>query len=120
MWAARGYSVGVTGVRTHALYLAEAKLAMSPFDDAVRLAGVLELGTPSRMTAARFVGGAKPYLVGEPVAGGDLRPRACGPDTQRRPADRVSLAPGLVVATGHGMLGVTLAPATAMRVASLL
>jgi glycine/D-amino acid oxidase-like deaminating enzyme len=30
------------------------------------------------------------------------------------------LEPGLVLAAGHGMLGVTLAPATATRVASLL
>jgi D-amino-acid dehydrogenase len=117
---ARGYSVEVSGVRpTHALYLAEAKLALSPFDDVVRLAGVLELGTPSRMTAARLVGGAKPYLAGEPVAQGDLW-SGLRPATPTGVPLVERLAPGLVVATGHGMLGVTLAPATAMRVASLL
>ena len=104
---------------THALYLAEAKLALSPFDDVVRLAGVLELGTPSRMTAARLVGGAKPYLAGEPVAQGDLW-SGLRPATPSGVPLVERLAPGLVVATGHGMLGVTLAPATAMRVASLL
>ncbi len=117
---AGGYSVEVTGVRpSHALYLADARLALSAFDDGVRLAGVLELGAPSGMTAARLVGGAAPYLTGAPAVAGDLwsglRPATPNgvPVVERR-------APGLVVATGHGMLGVTLAPATAVRVAALL
>jgi D-amino-acid dehydrogenase len=117
---ARGYSVAVEGVRpAHALYLAEAKLAMSPFDDGVRLAGVLELGRPSGMTPARLVGGAAPYLAGEPVPRGELW-SGLRPATPSGVPVIERLAPGLVVAAGHGMLGVTLAPATAVRVASLL
>ena len=44
---ARGYSVTVAGRGTpprHALYLAEAKLGLSPFVGGVRVAGVFELG----------------------------------------------------------------------------
>src|SRR5207248_3100228 len=115
-----GYSVEVTGVRpSHALYLAEAKLALSPFDDGVRLAGVLELGVPSGMTAARLVSGVAPYLVGKPVARGELW-SGLRPATPNGLPVVERLRPGLVVATGHGMLGVTLAPATAARVAWLL
>jgi D-amino-acid dehydrogenase len=117
---ARGYSVEVDGVRpAHALYLVEARLALSPFDGAVRLAGVLELGAPSGMTAARLVGGAAPYLVRPPVARGELW-SGLRPATPSGVPVIERLEPGLVVAAGHGMLGVTLAPATAVRVASLL
>src|SRR5207253_1712261 len=44
---ARGYSVTIEGRGTpprHALYLAEAKLGLSPFAGGVRIAGVFELG----------------------------------------------------------------------------
>jgi D-amino-acid dehydrogenase len=121
---ARGYSVEVTGVRpVHALYLAEAKLALSPFDQMVRLAGVLELGTsestPSRMTAARLAGGAAPYLAAAPIARGELW-SGLRPSTPNGVPLVERLRSGLIVATGHGMLGVTLAPATAARVASLI
>jgi D-amino-acid dehydrogenase len=117
---ARGYSVGLEGVRpTHALYLAEAKLALSPFNGGVRLAGVLELGAPSRMTAARLAGGAAPYLSHKPAARGELW-SGLRPATPNGVPLIIRLQPGLVVAAGHGMLGVTLAPATAARVAALL
>ena len=117
---ARGYSVEVQGVRPlRALYLAEARLAVSPFDDGVRLAGVLELGGPSGMTPARLVGGAVPYLAHAPAVRGELWSGLRPATPNGRPLIE-RLEPGLVVAAGHGMLGVTLAPATAMRVASLL
>jgi D-amino-acid dehydrogenase len=76
---AGGYSTTVAGTGTppkHALYLAEAKLAVSPYADGVRIGGVLELGARSA----------------KPAAG----------------------------TTGHGMLGVTLAPATAAALARLV
>ena len=117
---ARGYSVAVDGIRpSHALYLAEAKLALSPFDEGTRLAGVLELGAPRRMTAARLVRGAAPYLAAEPVSRGELW-SGLRPATPNGVPRIERLRPGLVVAAGHAMLGVTLAPATAARVAALL
>jgi D-amino-acid dehydrogenase len=117
---ARGYSVEVTGVRpAHALYLADARLAVSPFDSGVRLAGVLELGARSGMTAARLIGGAMPYLASAPVVAGELW-SGMRPATPNGVPVVERLRPGLVVAAGHGMLGVTLAPATAVRIASLI
>ncbi|HUA49446.1 MAG TPA: FAD-dependent oxidoreductase, partial [Solirubrobacteraceae bacterium] len=68
---ARGYSVTITGRGApprHALYLAEAKLGLSPFDGGVRVAGVFELGAStehiSPVVGERLLGAARPYLKG--------------------------------------------------------
>jgi D-amino-acid dehydrogenase len=122
---ARGYSVDVTGAGTppaHALYLAEARIGISPFDDTVRVAGVFEIGTrkPRPDAGARLLAAAAPYLEGwRPTGGGeawsDLRPAT---------GDGLPLigevATDLYVAAGHTMLGVTLAPATAALLAPLV
>jgi D-amino-acid dehydrogenase len=128
---ARGYSVTLAGRGTpprHALYLAEAKLGLSPFDGGVRIAGVFELGARDARTAPgageRLLGAARPYLAG-------WRPDADGPVEAwagLRPATPdglplIGALPGLervYLATGHGMLGVTLAPATADLLAPLV
>ena len=128
---ARGYSVTVTGQGAppvHALYLAEAKLGLSPYDSGVRVAGVFELGaraaTAPKRARAKLIDAARPYLAGwrpdgepAPVVWAGLRPTTAdglpligavpGPD-------------GLFVAAGHAMLGVTLAPATAAVLAPLV
>ena len=128
---ARGYSVTIAGNGTpprHALYLAEAKIGMSPFSDGVRLAGVFELGA-ARAEAPpgageRLLAAARPYLSA-------WRPDADGPVVTwagLRPATADGLPligalpghPGLFVASGHGMLGITLAPATAALLAPLV
>jgi D-amino-acid dehydrogenase len=122
---ARGYSVDVTGTGTppvHALYLAEARIGISPFNDTVRVAGVFEIGTrrPRPGAGARLLAAAAPYLKGwRPTGAGetwsDLRPAS---------ADGLPLigevATDLYVAAGHTMLGVTLAPATAALLAPLV
>jgi D-amino-acid dehydrogenase len=128
---ARGYSVTVPGrgePPRHALYLAEAKLGLSPFAGGVRIAGVFELG--ARRAAAppdagdRLLAAARPYLAGwEPESDGPARAWA-----GLRPATPDGLPligalpglDGLFLATGHGMLGVTLAPATAELLAPLV
>ena len=128
---ARGYSVTVAGDGTppaHALYLAEAKLALSTFATGVRVAGVLELGARDAKApagaGARLLAAAEPYLDG-------WRPRAdSGTRTWAglRPASADGLPligavpgrPGLYVATGHTMSGVALAPATAAALAPLI
>jgi D-amino-acid dehydrogenase len=128
---ARGYSVTVTGLGTpprHALYLAEAKLGLSPYDGGVRIAGVFELGAriaeaPAR-AGKRLLAAARPYLAGwqpdasEPVqAWAGLRPST----SDGLPLiGQVPGHDGLFLATGHGMLGVTLAPATAAFLAPLV
>jgi D-amino-acid dehydrogenase len=128
---ARGYSVTLTGRGTpprHALYLAEAKLGLSPFAGGVRIAGVFELGARSADAAPgvgeRLLAAARPYL-------GGWQPDADGPVSAwagLRPATPDGLPligalpglDGLYLAAGHGMLGVTLAPATAALLAPLV
>jgi D-amino-acid dehydrogenase len=115
---ARGYSVDTTGsgnAPRHPLYLAEAKLAVSPFAETVRIAGVLELGgspgRPDLLASARpYLGGWQPVAASETWSG--LRPVTPSGLPRIGP-----VAPGLYVATGHGMLGVTLAAATARKLA---
>jgi D-amino-acid dehydrogenase len=131
MVGARGYSVTLAGRGTpprHALYLAEAKLGLSPFDGGVRVAGVFELGArsadPTPGVGERLLAAARPYLAG-------WRPDPEGPVEAwagLRPATPDGLpmigplrgADGVFLATGHGMLGVTLAPATADLLAPLV
>jgi D-amino-acid dehydrogenase len=131
MQPARGYSVTIGGRGTpprHALYLAEARIGLSPYEQGVRVAGVFELGA-SRAEAPAGAGeallaAARPYLSGwrpecdEPVVTwAGLRPAT--PDGLPL-IGAVPSQPGLFVATGHGMLGVTLAPATAALLAPLV
>ncbi len=119
--AARGYSFtlpGDLGLR-HALYLVEAKIACTPFGDATRAAGMLDLAGLDASTPRRRAEGLRlavsRYLPGwswdaSPAAWAGLRPLA--PDG----LPIIGAVPGrdgLFVATGHGMLGITLAPATA-------
>jgi D-amino-acid dehydrogenase len=131
MQPARGYSVTIAGSGTpprHALYLAEARLGLSPYEDGVRIAGVFELGAarPEAPAGAgeRLLAAARPYLSG-------WRPEPNGPVSTwagLRPATADGLPligelpdrPGVYVAAGHGMLGVTLAPATAALLAPLV
>jgi D-amino-acid dehydrogenase len=101
------------------LYLLESKVGVSPYDGAVRLAGTLELGSrdlaiDERRVRALDVAGER-YLRGwrsnpQRASWAGMRPLL--PDGM--PA--IGAVPGhdgLHVATGHAMLGVTLAPATA-------
>jgi D-amino-acid dehydrogenase len=128
---ARGFSVTIRGAGTpprHALYLAEARLGLSPYESGVRVAGVFELGASGTEAPARvgekLLAAARPYLSGwrpepdEPLSTwAGLRPAT---------ADGLPLIgevpgrPGVYVAAGHGMLGVTLAPATAALLAPLV
>jgi D-amino-acid dehydrogenase len=128
---ARGYSVTVAGGGTrpmHALYLAEAKVGISSYDDAVRIAGVFELGSASddvdHGKLRAMVSRVDPYFErwrpseDEPLlewAG--LRPMTADGLPLVGPAPAL---PNVYVATGHGMLGVTLAPATAALLAPLV
>ncbi len=131
LMGARGYSVTVAGRGTpprHALYLAEAKLGLSPFRDGVRVAGVFELGASnedvSPAVGKRLLAAARPYLAGwQPDPDGPVEAwaglRPATPDG----LPLIGALPGLddiYLATGHGMLGVTLAPATADLLAPLV
>jgi len=117
---AKGYSVTARGPEPalgRPIYLTEAKVGASPFDDgSVRLAGTLELTGIDLGLNERRVGAVaratRSYLPSwRPQAGrrdwAGLRPLT---------ADGVpaigETRPGLFVATGHAMLGITLAPST--------
>jgi D-amino-acid dehydrogenase len=132
MQPARGYSVTLAGTGTpprHALYLAEARIGLSPYVDAVRVAGVFELGAKSTTAPAAageaLLAAARPYLAGWRP---DPQGAALATWAGLRPmtADGLPVIgelpgrPGLFVAAGHGMLGVTLAPATAALLAPLI
>ena len=127
--AAKGYSLTAQGEGTrprHALYLGEAKVGCSPYKAGVRLAGTLELAgmdleqNRSRLdavarAATRYLRDWRPVLPQLEWAG--LRPL---------PPDGLPLIgpvpgrDGLFVATGHGMMGVTLAPSTGAALAPLV
>ena len=127
--AAKGYSITAAGTGTapgHALYLADAKVGASPFGDRVRFAGVFDLtGIDSSLRRRRIgaiVRSSLPYL-------GDWRPEKIESQwagLRPYPADGLPIIgpvpghEGLYAATGHGRLGITLAPATGEAVRSLV
>ncbi len=125
----KGYSVTINepAVRLRRpLYLGEAKLGVTPFRNALRIAGTMELAgisealDPRRLAAIRA--SADQFLVGWRQGKSEdewAGMRAVTPDG----LPVIGRAPGydnLYVATGHGMLGVTLAPATGVAMAELI
>jgi D-amino-acid dehydrogenase len=127
--AAKGYSVTARGQGTRPtrpLYLGEAKVGCSPFEGGVRLAGTLELTGidlslhPRRLAAV--ANAATTYLKDWRPTDPELEWTGLRP----LPADSLPLIgavpgrPGLFVATGHGMLGITLAPSTGAALAPLV
>ena len=129
MEAAKGYSVTARGSGTvprHALYLAEAKVGCSTFDGSVRIAGIFDLTgidlslRPRRLEAIRasataYLADWRPEEVELEWAG--LRPY---PPDGLPIIGAVPGREGLYVATGHGRLGITLAPATGEAIARLV
>jgi D-amino-acid dehydrogenase len=129
---ARGYSVtfarATAEAPARALYLADALVGLSSYDDAVRIAGVFELGHRSLEVHERrldamlrtvdpFFSRWKVSEAPRDLAWAGLRPLTSDglPLIGRAPRD-----PGVFLATGHGMLGMTLAPATAALLAPLV
>jgi len=129
MEAAKGYSITARGhgaLPRHALYLAEAKVGCSTFGESLRIAGVFDLTgidlsvrkrrlDAIRMTSAPYFADWAPDEVELEWAG--LRPY---PPDGLPVIGPVPGAPGLHLATGHGRMGITLAPATGEAVATLV
>ena len=125
----KGYSV--TFARSspplrHAIYLSEARVAVSPFREGVRVLGTMELGTdavaPNPGRVAAMLRAPTRYLpqltLAEPSPPwSGLRPMVPDGLPVIGPLRRV---PNVIAATGHAMLGVTLAPATGELVADIL
>lgn len=127
--AGKGYSVTVTGPRTtvrHPLYLYTAKVGVTPFDGAIRVAGTMELSginlhlDPRRLAALERAANAD--------VPGVLEGESTTPWVGMRPITpdglpvlgRLGEIDNLFVATGHQMMGVTLAPATGKAMAELM
>jgi D-amino-acid dehydrogenase len=125
----KGYSVTASGTGTkprHALKLAEPNVAFSPFEDAVRISGIFELGGRDLSVDERLLQSVvrsasaflRDWIMDEPrFQWAGMRPTT--PDD----LPLIGAVPGLehlYVATGHGMLGVTLAPATAAAMVPLV
>ena len=122
--SAAGVSVTALGPRPPRLplKLLEASVALTPFNRGVRLAGRFTLGPPpasvSRRQLRSVVAAALPYLGSwrpEEVTAVHAGLRPVTPDSLpligELPGRR-----GVIAATGHGMLGLTLAPGTAAEV----
>jgi D-amino-acid dehydrogenase len=127
MQAGKGYSFDLAPSRMPRLpsILTEARVAVTPLGDQLRLAGTMELAgldlaiQPRRVAAihrapAGYLNLDLPPLPATPWAG--LRP--CSPDGLPYIGAFPHL-PNLIAATGHAMLGITLAPITGRLVAEV-
>lgn len=111
----------------HALYLHEARVAITPLTGRLRLAGTMELTglnhriDPRRVAAISQAGAG--FLRSWPANSSPTTVWAGGRPMTPDGLPVIGLAPGfsnLAVASGHAMLGVTLAPATGEAIAELL
>lgn len=126
--AGKGYALDFAPApvrATRAIYLHEDRVAVSPYSDHLRLSGTMELTGVDRSVSRRrtraiaragtralrdWPAEARPVRIAS-----GMRPLT--PDGLPV-IDRV--APGVVVAAGHSMLGVTLGPATGEAVTALV
>ena len=127
--AAKGYSVTVKRLATCPripLMLSEAKVASTPMGDTLRVAGTLEMAGLDLSVNRRRLG-AITRAVSDYITGTDslelievwcgLRP--CTPDGLPI-IGRPDAFQNLIVATGHGMLGMSLGPITGKLVSQLV
>ena len=127
--AGKGYSITIEHPAwqpAHALYLDEARVAWSPFDGQGRVGGTMEFSGLNtdvhrrRLDAIRAAAGR--YLRDWPTGAGETEWAGLRPLTPDG-LPVLGRMPGydnVFVATGHGMLGVTLAPSTAVVMRQLL
>lgn len=126
--AGKGYSLTLHGTRNHLsrpIYFEEARIAVSQFGQDLRFAGTMELSNLNN------------GLEIQRLHGIERSARRCLRDWEGRRATywaglrpltpdglpvigRLPKYENVVVATGHGMLGVTLAPSTAREVTALI
>ena len=127
--AGKGYSITVDRASSplqRPLYLGEARVGCSPFTGAIRFAGTMELSGVNTVLDRRRIRGIRRgigrYLdlpMGESEGTEWVGMRPITPDGLPL-LGRVPRFENAYVATGHAMLGVTLAPATAEVMADLM
>lgn len=122
--AGRGYSFTVPVERPapHPIYFPATRVACTPYGGQLRVAGTMELDHPdSPLHPARvdaIVAATRPLLEGADWDGLTdtwVGPRPITPDGL--PLIGATRAPGVYVAGGHGMWGITLGPATGQLLA---
>jgi D-amino-acid dehydrogenase len=123
------FSVRLDPAPEHALYLGDHRIAVTPMGELTRIAGTMELSGNNRdLDWRRIVAialGSRHYLGRWFDDPDDLATRIVEPWVGGRPLlpdglpviDRLPSTDNAFVATGHGMLGVTLAPATGRALA---
>ncbi|RJS58974.1 FAD-dependent oxidoreductase [Bacillus sp. PK3_68] len=127
--AGKGYSITATNPKIHIqrpLYLGDVKAGITPFDGAVRMGGTMELsGINTKLDKKRLQGirSAVSGYLNEDLTG-DMEEEWTG----MRPMTpdglpvlgRVPDYKNLFVSTGHGMVGMAMAPATGKIMSDLI
>ncbi len=128
MHPGKGYSFSVAPepIPRRALNFHEAHVVMTPMGERLRVAGTMEFdGTTDRFNTRRIaamIRGAEPFVQGidwDARSEEWVGPRPMTPDG----LPFIGFAPGserIAIATGHNMLGLTLAPVTGTLIAGLL
>lgn len=117
--AGRGYSFTVPTDQPvpGPVYLPDVRVACTPYRGALRVAGTMEFRRPDAPLDTRrveaIIASARPFLAGvrwEESTDGWVGPRPVTPDG--RPLIGATGVPGLYIAGGHGMWGLTHGPVT--------
>lgn len=131
MLPGKGYSLTLTAPRAlpkHPAILTEARVAVTPMGDSLRVGGTLELGVGSAtLDPRRVVGIVKSFVRYfpdfTPADFGQILPwcglRPCSPDGLPY-LGRFARFDNVVAATGHAMMGVSLGPITGRLVAEIV
>jgi D-amino-acid dehydrogenase len=127
--AGKGYSITVeepVDPLTGPLYLADAKIACTPFPGANRFAGMMELTTPDEVIDPERVLTMTRLLDRFLLGWGEGKRRTVWAGSRPMTPDGLPMIgriPGnenVFAATGHGMLGVTMAPLTGECIADMI